>query len=160
MVTLPNPVGLYMDHIDLSGWQAPAGIDVAECVRIVRGTAGMIERLVVELPASSGSTVGDLMIGGTPIAYGGQIAECITVKLVGAAAKLGSTRNAPTNCVARCCVDPADPRRLDRAIPIARPTPPGERDAFALEAGVAATSSEPTPSLAPRYRRRAKDPVA
>jgi hypothetical protein len=160
MITLPNPVGLYMDHIDLSGWQAPAGIDVAECVRIVRGTAGMIERLVVEVPASSGFTVGDLAIGGAPIAYGGQIAECITVKLVGAAAKLGSTQNAPSNCVARCCIDPADPRRLDRAIPLGRPTPPGEQDAFLHQSGVATTGGDPTPGIAPRYRHRAKDPVS
>ena len=36
MITLPNPVGLYMDHIDLSGWQAPDGVQVrnacASCV--------------------------------------------------------------------------------------------------------------------------------
>ena len=29
-VTLRNPVGLYMDHIDLSGWQTPDGKDAAE----------------------------------------------------------------------------------------------------------------------------------
>lgn len=26
MITLPNPVGLYMDHIDLTGWEPPKGI--------------------------------------------------------------------------------------------------------------------------------------
>lgn len=48
----------------------------------------MIERLVVEVPSETGFTVGDLKIAGIPIRYGGQIAECITVKLVGAAAQL------------------------------------------------------------------------
>jgi hypothetical protein len=31
-VTLRNPVGLYMDHIDLSGWQAPADAKVSDFV--------------------------------------------------------------------------------------------------------------------------------
>ncbi len=54
MVTLPNPVGLYMDHIDLAGWQAPEGVRVADCVRVERGTPGMIERLVIEVPSGGG----------------------------------------------------------------------------------------------------------
>src|SRR5262249_12386831 len=84
-VTLANPVGLYMDHIDLSGWSAPGGVAPTDFVRIVRGTPGMIERMVVEAPAGSGLTVSDLLIGGTPVRFGGQIAECITVKLTGLA---------------------------------------------------------------------------
>ena len=84
-VTLRNPVGLYMDHIDLSGWSAPDGRGVADCVRIVRGLPQMIERMVVEVPAERGFDISDLNIAGSPIRYGGQIAECITVKLVGIA---------------------------------------------------------------------------
>src|SRR5205814_1493454 len=84
-VTLRNPVGLFMDHIDLSGWRAPDGKGVEDCVQIVRGLPGMIERMVVEAPASRGFDLGDITIAGVPISYGGQIAECITVKLVGLA---------------------------------------------------------------------------
>jgi len=87
-VTLRNPVGLYMDHIDLSGWEAPDGKGVSDCVRVVRGTPGMVERQVVEVPPSRGFNVGDLTINGVPIRFGGQIAECITVKLVGVASIL------------------------------------------------------------------------
>ena len=49
-VTLKDPVGLYMDHIDLSGWELPDRKGVADCIDIVRGAPGMIERLVVEVP--------------------------------------------------------------------------------------------------------------
>lgn len=156
MITLPNPVGLYMDHIDVSGWQAPAGVQIEDCVRVMRGAPEMIERLVVEVPGRSGYMVGDLTIGGERIEHGGQIAECITVKLVGAAAKIGSVKNAPTACVSRCCIDPANPRRLDRAIPFAQPTPPGERDAFGNDSAAAGALSEQRAARAPRLRRRAK----
>jgi hypothetical protein len=130
MITLPNPVGLYMDHIDLSGWSAPDASDVSEYVRIVRGRPGMIERLLVEVPAERGFTVSDLAIGGERIRYGGQIAECITVKLVGSAAALGSTQNAPIPCVGRCCVDPAHASQLNRTQDLDAPIPPGEVAAF------------------------------
>lgn len=85
MITLKNPVGLYMDHIDLAGWSAPDGGPVAEFVKIVRGEPGMIERLEVEVPPERGFTLSDVQIGGVPILFGGQIAECITVKLTGIA---------------------------------------------------------------------------
>jgi hypothetical protein len=88
MITIANPVGLYMDHIDTNGWELPDGIAARDCVRIVRGSARMIERLVVEVPAETGRTVSDLRIGGDPVRYGSQVAECITVKLIGVAAPL------------------------------------------------------------------------
>ena len=40
MVSLANPVGLYMDDIDLLGWSLPDGIAPADCVRLVRGQPG------------------------------------------------------------------------------------------------------------------------
>jgi hypothetical protein len=84
----------------LSGWQAPGGKDVSQYVRILRGALGMIERLVVEVPKESGFTVGDFTIGGEPIRYGGQIAECITVKLVGVAhPQAKPIANNPASCV-------------------------------------------------------------
>lgn len=132
MVTLVNPVGLYMDHIDLTGWAAPDGIKVADCVKVVRGTARMIERLMVELPAGTGRTVSDLTIGGEPIVHGGQIAECITVKLVGGAAAIGSVSNAPVPCETYAVIDPHDARSIElqkRSVP----PPIGFAEAFFLE---------------------------
>ena len=140
MITLANPVGLYMDHIDLTGWFAPKGVEVEECVHVVRGDARkrMIERLVVEVPPKSGYTVSDLSIGGVPIAFGGQIAECITVKLTGTAAALGTVHNAPIACGSRCCVDPAHFVMLGEQVANGDPAPPGTVVAFGLEGGVPA----------------------
>ena len=131
LITLRNPVGLYMDHIDLTGWALPQGIAPQDCVRVVRGDAKrrMIERLVVEVPPKTGYTVSDITIAGEPVRYGGQIAECITVKLVGLGA-LAGVSNVPVTCSGRCCVDPAYLRSLDRSVNAGDPTPPGYVDAF------------------------------
>jgi hypothetical protein len=114
-------------------------VEIEECVRVVRGEPRkrLIERLVVEVPRASGFTVSDLAIGGVPIAFGGQIAECITVKLVGTAAALGSVHNAPSACGNRCCVDPAYAVALGKAIPNGQPAPPGTVVPFQLEGGAA-----------------------
>ena len=124
MVTLKNPVGLYMDHVDLVGWSAPDGDDVAEFVKIVRGQPGMIERLEVEVPAERGFTLSEVQIGGIPIAYGGQIAECITVKLTGVAV-LAGIKPVPIGCDGQCCIDYAYPTKFGRPIDINDPPLPG-----------------------------------
>lgn len=128
-VTLRNPVGLYMDHLDLAGWNAPKSVDLASCVKIARGTASMIERLEVELPAETGFTISDLQIGGEPIRYGGQIAECITVKLIGTAVPANLEAH-PIPCTGRCCLDPNYPSELGRFVENNRPTPVGMKPAL------------------------------
>jgi hypothetical protein len=129
MVTLKNPVGLYMDHIDLSGWTAPDGRSVAELVKIVRGQPGMIERFEVEVPAERGFSVSDVQIGGIPIAYGGQIAECTTVKLIGIAV-LAGVKPVPVGCDFQCCIDRAYATTLGRPQKIKEPLIPGTVSAF------------------------------
>jgi len=130
-VTLKNPVGLYMDHIDLSGWSAPDGGSVSDFVRIVRGVPGMIERLVIEAPPTRNLTIEDLLIAGEPIRFGGQIAECITVKLVGLANVLSSPiRRRPIATKARSAIDPFDPRTVSRPQPANVPLPAGTVEAF------------------------------
>jgi hypothetical protein len=130
MITLVNPVGLYMDHIDVSGWEMPDGINPSDCISITRGTPSLIERMVVEMPPGSRHMLGDMTIGGEPLRYGGQIAECITVKLVGGAAGIGTVRNGLTRCPSRCCIDLADADRLRDPIGWGRPTPIGFVDAL------------------------------
>jgi hypothetical protein len=146
MITLQNPVGLYMDHIDLAGWVAPDGGDVAECVGIVRGMPGMIERLLVEVPLHRGSTVSDLTIAGEPIAYGGQIAECITVKLVGQAALVSPrVENIPAPCEGRCCISPAKATMLSQWLARNRRNPLGTRTALVNEGADPGTPVPPPP---------------
>lgn len=137
-ITLQNPVGLYMDHIDMSGWSGPKNSDVSDCVGIARGTPGMIERLTIEVPSERGFQVGDITIGGAPIVYCGQIAACITVKLIGRAAGLGTVHNAPVRCTGRCCIDLSNPVQLNRPIPFGSPTPIGMVDAFSGDNSVGA----------------------
>jgi hypothetical protein len=137
-ITLLNPVGIYMDHIDTSGWATPDGSkDVAECVHVDRGCAakGMIERLRIEVPPKLGFTVGDITIGGTKIDHGGQIADCITVKLIAGATNLGAVRNLPIPCTGRCCVDPQNAVLLNRGVPLKNPRPAGTVNAFTVASG-------------------------
>jgi hypothetical protein len=129
--TLTNPVGLYMDHIDLAGWTVPDGGSVTDLVKVVRGSLDLIERLEVEVPADRGFTLEEVSIAGQPIRFGGQIAECITVKLV-ATAILSSNPPKPTplKWTRHAYIDPVFPIQLRRAVQIGKPTPPGLVQAF------------------------------
>lgn len=160
-ITLRNPVGLYMDHIDLSGWQAPDGGDVTDFVRIVRGTPGMIERLVIEAPPDRRICLGDLTIAGAPIIYGGQIAECITVKLVGVANILAIPLKKPlVEGKGRGFLDPAFAAAVGRGSR-SHPLPPGTIEAYRGEGAMALVAPRVRaaragrPAAAPRAAHRA-----
>lgn len=112
-VTLRNPVGLYMDSINLAGFETPEGKAVTEDFFVIkRGQPGMVERAVFEVPKGMKFTVGDLRIGGAPIRFGGQIAEHINIKLVGEASSLGHFKNQPQPSIGKCCISPTLPRYL------------------------------------------------
>jgi hypothetical protein len=157
-ITLRNPVGLYMDHLDMTGWAAPDGSPVdPSWFRILRGQPGLVERAVFEVPEGESFTVGDVTIGGVPITYGGQLGEHMTVKLIGLASEPGRFSNKPVACARGACADAANPaflyyRELDT------PCPPGRVPAFdypeaaapALEAAVAVAPA----ARRPRRRRR------
>ncbi|MFN2569479.1 MAG: hypothetical protein ABR564_07750 [Candidatus Dormibacteria bacterium] len=117
-VTLRNPVGLYLHHLDMAGFSRPDGgpIDAAY-FRVVRGSAadGLIERAVFEVPAGEGFTVSDLRIAGEPILFGGQISERITMNLVALAGAPGTFSNQPVACSFHCCADDEHPSYMGRA---------------------------------------------
>lgn len=119
-VTLGDPVGVYMDHIDLAGWTAPNHEEVENFVRFTRGERGMFTRLEIEVPPRRKFRVGDLRIGGVPIFHGGQVAECIAVKLVGIAAELDSMHNPALRCAGRCYVTKKNPFQLSTSTPVPR----------------------------------------
>jgi hypothetical protein len=124
-ITLRNPVGLYMDHIDLAGIAKPDGSPIEpEYFRVLRGDAEkkLIERAVFEVPRGEGCTVSDLNIGGVPIRFGGQLAQLITVKLVGLAARPDSFHNKPVPCNHHCIIDSANPAYLIQPRPEREPT--------------------------------------
>src|ERR1700733_5501462 len=112
-ITLRNPVGLYMDNLNMTGWAGPNGEAVdPEWFRIVRGRPGLIERAVFEVPERAGFRVSDVTIGGVPISVGGQLSEHMTVKLVGLASTPGKFSNKPAGCVTGCCAEAANPAFL------------------------------------------------
>lgn len=99
MITLQNPVGLYIAGINTSGFVTPNGSDAQQYMKIVRGSPGMAVRAVFEVPGSESFTVGDITIDGQAIEFGGQIAEHITMKLTGLAFGKGQIQNPPQPCV-------------------------------------------------------------
>lgn len=93
-VTLRNPIGLYMDKLDVAGFNKPEGTPVGNYFRVLRGTPGMTLRAVYEVPPGELSggqpfVVGDIKIGGANINFGGQVAKHITMKLIGVAVEKG-----------------------------------------------------------------------
>ena len=84
-VTFAEPIGVYMIDWDDTGWTKPDGRPVGDYWRVVRGAPGAALRLEYEVPAGAGFVVGDIRIGGRPVEFGGQLAEHVTVKIVGLA---------------------------------------------------------------------------
>lgn len=78
-VATANPPGLYMIGWDDSGWTAPDGSPVGDYWTVERGAKGAALRVRYEVPAGAGFQVGDILIGGRPIEFGGQIAEHIAM---------------------------------------------------------------------------------
>jgi hypothetical protein len=98
------------------GWTTPDGSPAANYWSIVRGTQGMGLRAVLEVPPNKGFTVSDIKIGGEPIKFGGQVAEQITMKLVGVASRIGQSHNNPRGCLLQPppgCPDLASPLTAD-----------------------------------------------
>ena len=102
-ITLRNPIGLYIDKLDIAGFKKPDGTLVGNYFRILRGTPGQALRAVYEVPATEQSggqpfVVGDIKIDGTNINFGGQIAKHITMKLTGVAVEKGKINSAAFGC--------------------------------------------------------------
>jgi hypothetical protein len=80
-ITVQEPVGLYIDTRDDTGWTKPDGSPVGDYWRITRGRPGAVLRLEYEVPDEEGFVVGDILIGGRPVLHGGQLAEHMTSSL-------------------------------------------------------------------------------
>jgi hypothetical protein len=111
-VSLADPAGLYIDSIDTTDWQTPDGSRPSEWIRVVRPEierkigvepTDFALRVVVEAPAGSDFVLGDVTIGGNKIAFGGQIADKVSVRLRGVA------RPAPSQAPLLACVGNAGP---------------------------------------------------
>jgi hypothetical protein len=99
-ITIANPVALYIRDLSTAGWVAPDGSDPKQYWKILRGTSQFGLHAVYEVPADKGFVVGDVTINGTPIDFGAQIADFITIKIIGLACRLGQNQVADqTTCV-------------------------------------------------------------
>lgn len=95
LLTIPDPVGLYIQGLDMTGWTAPGGVALADCWKVVRGTPTV--RATFTVP--DGAQLSDFSIGGIPITYAGQIAEKISVFLTAAFGPNGAVQlPAPRKC--------------------------------------------------------------
>lgn len=90
-VSFASPTGLYIDSIDLSGFTTPDGSPLQDLVRVVRGDADHMMRVVFEAPSNSGFRLGDVKVDGNPIRFGGQIAEKLTIRIRGLARARGES---------------------------------------------------------------------
>jgi hypothetical protein len=99
-ITFANPVALYIRDLSTAGWATPDGTPPKQFWKIVRGTANLGLRAVFEVPEGTGYLVGDITINGDPINFGSQIADFITIKIIGQACRIGQN-NVPdaTTCV-------------------------------------------------------------
>lgn len=97
-ITLKNPVGLLIDGLDDTGFLKPNGSPAGNYWRVLRGFEGGTVRATYEVPASAGFVVGDMTIGGRKVEFGGQVAEHVTMKVVGVACRAGSFSNTPLTC--------------------------------------------------------------
>jgi hypothetical protein len=99
-ITLANPIGLYIAGLAVGGWETPDGSNPLDYWKIARGTKEKALRAVYEVPAGKNFVVGDIKIAGRSIDFGGQVADFITIKLTGIAARIGASTVAPmTGCV-------------------------------------------------------------
>jgi len=99
-IALANPVGLYFDDLSTAGWAAPDGSDPKKFWSYTRGTEGHFVRAVYEVPSNESFVVGDITINGTPITFGGQVADYISMKLMAIACRFRMSTVAPmTACV-------------------------------------------------------------
>lgn len=94
-ITLANPIGLCIAAVNTAGWETPDGSNSLDYWKITRGTEQKALRAVFQVPAARGFTVTDITINGTPIRFGAQIADAITIKLTGLATRIGQSQHAP-----------------------------------------------------------------
>lgn len=97
-ITVANPAGLSMNDLEPVGWVTPDGSDPHDYWHVDRGSHEHQMRTRYEVPEDKDFVVGDILINGRPIEFGGQIADFIRVKLVGLAQEFGQHIHQPVEC--------------------------------------------------------------
>jgi len=110
--TLSNPVGLYIASIEEKGLLLPDNKTQVprEWWREVRGAGiwdageSRVLRLELSIPASEKLTISDLLIGGQPVKFAGQIAELLNVHLY-VTRWLRDFVGPTVKCDGTCCIE-------------------------------------------------------
>lgn len=121
MISLADPVGLYLDEFKTPGWETPDGSDPASYWKILRGASNSPVRAIYEVPADRGFVVGDIKINGKNIHYGAQIADFVHIKLTGIAQQIGQIEVKPLTACRTPKATPAHHGMMPSAF---IPTPP------------------------------------
>ena len=76
-LTLQDPIGVYMDEVNVAGWAAPDGTPLVreKVVTLVRGQPGAALRYKLRAPAGAAFVLGDCTVGGQRVQYGGQLVK-------------------------------------------------------------------------------------
>ncbi|GAA2280382.1 hypothetical protein GCM10010430_77910 [Kitasatospora cystarginea] len=115
-IALADPVGLYFDDLKTDGWATPDGSDPKSYWTRRRGDESHPVRFVYEVPQDKGFTVGDITINGTPIQYGAQIADYITIRLSAVACRFGQSTTPPKTACLQVPTAPAGAAEAARHI--------------------------------------------
>jgi len=108
VISIKDPVGLYMSRPRLVGCTTPDGKPVTQdWFQIARGSDAYILRGVFQAPQGSSFMVGDVMIGGVAVAFGGQIAKLIDMGLTGVAYGKGTIQDPAFPCVGSAALSSA-----------------------------------------------------
>jgi hypothetical protein len=94
-VTLADPPGLYLNDFTPAGFKTPDGADPKGFWSFTRGRKERWVRGVYEVPPGKGYLVGDITIADQPIQFGGQLADFLSVKIVGSASRIGKSKGKP-----------------------------------------------------------------
>ena len=122
-ISLQDPVGLYINDIDTSSFQKPDGSPITDFKNrywnVIRGSQenSTILRASVKVPEGEmfngrQMLLGDLLVNGETLQYGGQIVDAITVGLY-ALVIAGGPHATAIPCRSKCCINPQFPNTLD-----------------------------------------------
>jgi hypothetical protein len=94
LITIPDPVGLYIAKLDTSGWKTPDGSNPQDCWKLLRGNPCVRARF--EVPGRK-FKISDITIAGQPIMFAGQVAQSVFVKLTAALGPAGQIKDRPSS---------------------------------------------------------------
>ena len=107
-VSLADPVGLYLAGINLDAFQGPDGGQVQGAWTVDRGDGErqMAVRATFAPPPGAVYAVDQMRASGTPIGYGGQVADEVQMILTGLAKRRADRPPDRQPCVTKCCEHP------------------------------------------------------